>query len=59
MNRVSKLVIYGLVIVGIAIAIIFIFTNIYSLPSWATETRTSQTQAAKEHTAAVKGKAIN
>ena len=34
MNRVSKLVIYGLVIVGMAIAIIT--TNIYPLPSWAT-----------------------
>ena len=34
MKRVSKLVIYGLVIVGIAIAIIT--TNIYPLPSWAT-----------------------
>lgn len=34
MKRVSKLVIYGLVIVGIAIAIIT--TNISPLPSWAT-----------------------
>ena len=34
MKRVSKLVIYGLVIVGMAIAIIT--TNIYPLPSWAT-----------------------
>ena len=36
MKRVSKLVIYGLVIVGIAIAIIT--TSIFPLPSWATGT---------------------
>ena len=35
MNRVSKLVIYGLVVVGMAIAIIF--SNVYPLPSWATD----------------------
>ena len=34
MNRVSKLVIYGLVIVGMAIAIIT--TNIFPLSNWAT-----------------------
>ena len=34
MKRVSKLVIYGLVIVGIAIAIIT--TNIFPLSNWAT-----------------------
>ena len=34
MNRVSKLFIYGLVIVGIAIAIIT--TNFFSLSNWAT-----------------------
>ena len=34
MKRASRLVIYGLVIVGMAIAIIT--TNIYPLPSWAT-----------------------
>ena len=34
MKRVSKLIVYGLVIVGIALAIIT--TNIYPLPSWAT-----------------------
>ena len=34
MKRLSKLVIYGLVIVSMAIAIIF--SNIYPLPSWAT-----------------------
>ena len=37
MKRVSKLVIYGLVIVGIGIAIIT--TNIYPLSSWATADR--------------------
>ena len=34
MKRVSKLIVYGLVIVGMAIAIVT--TNIYPLPSWAT-----------------------
>ncbi len=35
MNRVSKLVIYGLVIISMAIAIIF--SDVYPLPSWATD----------------------
>lgn len=42
MKRVSKLIIYGLVIVGIAIAIIT--TNIYPLPSWATDNLPTQTE---------------
>ena len=42
MKRVSKLVIYGLVIVGMAIAIIS--TNIYPLPSWATDSLPTQTE---------------
>ena len=43
MKRVSKLVIYGLVIVGMAIAIIF--SDVYPLPSWATNaTSRIQTQ---------------
>ena len=41
MNRVSKLIIYGLVIVGMAIAIIA--TNIFPLSNWATAT-SQQTQ---------------
>ena len=42
MNRVSKLVIYGLVIV-VMMAIAIITTNIFPLPSWATAT-SQQTQ---------------
>ena len=41
MNRVSKLVIYGLVVVGMAIAIIF--SNVYPLPGWATSQETQTT----------------
>ena len=42
MKRVSKLVIYGLVIVSMAIAIIF--SDIYPLPSWATDNLPTQTE---------------
>ena len=42
MNRVSKLVIYGLVIVGMAIAIIF--SDVYPLPSWATDNLPTQNE---------------
>lgn len=42
MNRVSKLVIYGLVIVGMAIAIIF--SDVYPLPSWATDNLPTKTE---------------
>ena len=42
MKRVSKLVIYGLVVVGMAIAIIF--SSVYPLPSWATDNLPTQTE---------------
>ena len=42
MKRVSKLVIYGLVIVSMAIAIIF--SNVYPLPRWATDNLPTQTE---------------
>jgi hypothetical protein len=45
MKRVSKLVVYGLVIVGIAIAIIT--TNVKPLPSWATANQGQQTQTTR------------
>ena len=42
MKRISKLVLYGLVMVGMAIAIIT--TNIYPLSSWATDNLPTQTE---------------
>lgn len=58
MKRASKLVIYGLVIVGIAIAIIT--TNIFPLTSWATANNgTTQTETTTPHGVTMKLKASN